>query len=404
MSKLYRGSKLRIYPTEEQKITIDRYIEVFREIYNWGINKEEELRQLQKQGKVKYGFCSFRSLRKMYRKERKENPNSIWNDMPSTSGSLALQNVETAYKKFFKKLTRYPKLKKKTTSKSYYSFNTRYDRFNIDGVSIKIEGIPTRISLGFDSKIYSSDENIKITNPTIIRNKLNEYYVSFNLLVDSEDLDIPKSKGIGIDLGCRQTFALSTGEVFNQPKEILNKLERKRIKQQRHVTRDINRRLNEATHTKTKYEDIPESKRAIKRRHKLNKTYRKIHNIKDTFYHNVTKQIVDRNPEFVCMETFKVREIQRTEPYMNDKICTVSFYDITRKLKYKCEKYNIPFIQAPTEFASTKTCSNCGHKKKMKGKHIYKCPVCGMKMDRDINAAINLKNYGLDHLYSYIEK
>ena len=222
---------------------------------------------------------------------------------------------------------------------------------------------------------------------------MGNYYISFSLEEESKDLETSKTEGIGIDLGIRRTFTLSTGEIYNQPKKI-KKLERRRDRQQSYVTRDQKRRLKESMRTKTKYEDIPESKRAFKRRLKLNKIHKKIHNIKNTFYHTITKQIVMRNPEFVCMETFSVREIQKSEPYMNNKIVQVSFYDITQKMKYKCENYNIPFIQAPMDFASTQICSSCGSKKIMRNYHTYKCPVCGMVEDRDINAAINLMNYG----------
>lgn len=385
-----RGYKFRIYPTEEQRKTIDRYIEIFREVYNWGLNKEEEYRQSQKEGKSKYGFYRYYDLRKMYKKERRENPDSIWNEMPSVSGGLALKNVETAYLKFFKKLTRYPKPKGKTTDKSYYSFNTRYERFNIHGDSIKIEGIKTRIALKFNCGIYSD----KVINPTISRDKLNRYFVSFNLKQKVEPLNIPISEGIGIDLGCRQTIVLSTGEIFNQPNENLEKLDRKRRREQKRVTRDINYRKALAAYLGVNEEDIPKSKRALRREFNLNKTYKKIHNIKNTFYHTVSKHVVDRNPAFICMETFKVREIQRERPFMNDELVKVSFYTITQMFKYKCENVSIPFYQAPRDFASTKICSNCGNKKEMYNYRKYKCPVCGMIEDRDINAAINLRNYG----------
>ena len=99
--------------------------------------------------------------------------------------------------------------------------------------------------------------------------------------------------------------------MYTQPKDKLEKLERKRKKQQRHVTRDINRRFSESIRTKAKYEDIPKSKRSIKRELRLNKIYRKIHNIKDTYYHTITKQIVMRNPEYVCMETFSKQKFAK---------------------------------------------------------------------------------------------
>ena len=67
-------------------------------------------------------------------------------------------------------------------------------------------------------------------------------------------------------------------------------------------------------------------------------------------------------------------------------------------MKYKCENKNIQFSQAPMTFPSTKTCNNCGHIQDMHGKHTYRCPICGMVEDRDVNAAINLKNFGLANL------
>ena len=94
------------------------------------------------------------------------------------------------------------------------------------------------------------------------------------------------------------------------------------------------------------------------------------------------------------METFHVIKIIKDNSFISKDICQVSFYDITRKLNDKCNKYNIPFIQAPIDFASTQICNNCGSKKKMYGNHVYKCKKCGMVEDRDINAAINLRNYG----------
>ena len=144
--------------------------------------------------------------------------------------------------------------------------------------------------------------------------------------------------------------------------------------------------------TKTKYEDIPKSKRSEKRELRYQKTCRKIHNIKDTFYNQTTSEIVKRNPEFVCMETLSVDNMKKS--VVVSKHLNTSFYDMSQKMKNKCEQNNIPFIQAPRSFPSTKTCNNCGHIQNMKGKHIYKCPICGMIEDRDINAAINLRNFG----------
>ena len=391
MSKFHRGYKYRIYPNEDQSKQIDRYITLFRNVYNWGIAKEEEIYQQYKQGLSKYGFYNYFDLNRIFTEERNKPENEWLKEIPNTTARLALRNVVNAYNKFFKGITKCPKFKSKKHSKP--SFNTRNDRFKIHNNGIKIEGMhDSYIDLGFDSGLYLN----KVTNPVISRDNLGNYYVSFNLEEESKDLSIPKTKGVGIDLGIRQTFTLSTGEIYNQPKEKLDKIDRQLKRISRHITRDRKRREAIAKRTKTKCEDIPKSKHELERESKKNKLLRKKHNIKDTFYHTVSKGIVNKNPEFVCMETFSKTAIYKSHKSIakKAKIHDVSFYDIIQKMKHKCSQYNIPFIQAPVYFASTKTCSNCGSVKNMGGKHVYKCPVCGMIEDRDINAAINLMNYG----------
>lgn len=401
MSKIIRGYKFRIYPTEEQACQIDRFIDLTRYVYNWGIAKEQEIYEQYKNGLSEYSFYSYFDLTKLFT-EFRNDPNNGWIlDIPVATCKNSLRNVVNGYKMFFDNINpNKPYFKSKKKCKK--SFNTRNDRFKVENDCIKIEGIDSRISLGFNSGLninrnIRKDKN-KAINPTIFKDNLGNYYVSFSMEEELIGLPALKDEGVGIDLGIRKTFTLSTGEIFIQPKEKLDRLENKRRKQQRHVTRDINRRLEESRRTKTKYEDIPKSKRAIKRELKLNKIYKKIHNIKNTFYHTITKRIVDRNPAYVCMETFSVKDNINSNKYTAKFLVNTSFYDITQKMKYKCENRNIPFIQAPKSYTSTQICSNCGGKKKMYSYHTYKCPICGMVEDRDINAAINLRNYGYNYL------
>ena len=389
MSKIIRGHKYQIYPTEDQARQLDTYINLYRYVYNWGLSKEKELYEKYKQGLSEKKFYSYFDLTGIFTIIRND-PEFYWlKNIPYNTAKNALKDVVDSYKKFFNRQNNFPKFKTKKKSKP--SFKTKKDSFKINKSFIKIEGVKTHISLGFDSDLCIIS---KCIGPSISKDNLGNYYVSFSLEEESKSLEIPKSEPIGIDLGVRRTFTLSTGEIYNQPKEKLDRLERRRRRIDRHVTRDINRRQAEARHTKTKYEDIPKSKRAIKRELKRLKIYRKIHNIKDTYYHTITKQIVMRNPEYVCMETFSVNKMNKENKTISKLLHSASFYDITQKIKDKCEKYNIPFIQAPRYYPSTKMCSNCGSIKDMNSKHTYKCPVCGMVEDRDINAAINLMNYG----------
>ena len=400
MSTFYKGYKFQIYPTEEQAKIIDNYFNLNRYVYNWALKIEEKIYEEYLAGNSDKRFYGFKDLCKLFTLHRKE-PDKDWlRELPVGTARGAIRNVVHAFENFFNKISGYPKLKKKNKCKK--SFNTRSERFYIRNNKLRIEGLPLRdyIDLKFDCWLYIN----KVVDATVIKDNIGNYYACFNLVEESKSLDIPKSEGIGIDLGVRQTIVLSDGTVYNQPKEKLAKLQNKRNKIQRHVTRDINRRLEESKRTKTKYADIPKSKRAIKRENRLHRYDKKIHNVKNTFYHTVTKKIVDRNPEYVCMETFSVNHIGHKYPYMFKYFAQTSFFDIAYKMQYKCKNRSIPFIQAPMTFPSTKTCSNCGSIKNMKGKHTYRCPVCGMVEDRDINAAKNLKQYGLDALYSNIGK
>lgn len=396
MSTYMHGYKYRIYPTEDQKEKIDQLINLARYAYNWGIAKEREIYEQYLQGLSEKSYYTYFELDYLFRKERDENLDMYWiKDFPTTPAKYALRNVDSGYKRFFKRQNKskpYFKSKKKCKK----SFNARHDTFSIKGNAIKMEGIKSYISLGFDCGININ----KVINPVITKDNFGDYYVSFSIEKECKSLNIPKSDGIGIDLGVKNTFTLSTGEMYTQPNEKLNKLEHRRRKLQRHVARDIKRRKDEADRTKTKYEDIPKSKRSIKRELRLAKLYKKQHNIKDTFYHTITKQIVMINPEYVCMETFSAMEIQERQLGASKYLTNTSFYDIICKMKNKCNTYNIPFIQAPANYPSTQICNNCGSRKKMHGYRTYKCPVCGMVEDRDINAAMNLRNYGYYEIHS----
>ena len=394
MSKtIIRGYKYKIYPTEEQKSQLDKFINLYRYVYNWAINLEKESYELYKQNLTDKSFYNFFDLCQKFKEFRDQSKNEWLKEIPNTTARLALRDAIQAYKSFFNKLNGFPKFKSKKKSSKF--FKTRNDRFRILGDNIKVEGINTTIDLHFNCGFNSTDidnKTIKFIQPSISKDNFGDYFVSFSIEEESKILEIEKSDVIGIDLGIRQTFALSTGEVFTQPNEKINKLEHRRRKIQRHITRDINHRLEESMHTKTKYEDIPKSKRSIKRENRLRKIYTKIHNIKETYYHTITKQIVMRNPKAVIMETFKVKQITKNKKYMAKQLVQVSFYDITQKMKYKCQMYNIPFKQADINYPSSQICSCCGSRKRIWSKKVYKCKVCGNIIDRDINAAINLKN------------
>ena len=399
------GYKLRIYPTEEQKELINKYIGAYRYIYNWGLTKEQEHYKEKKNGLSDKGFYSFYDRCKLFKMHR-DNPENAWlKEIPNTTARLALKDVVDAYQGFFDKVTGIPKLK--TKKRSPKTFKTRNDRFYIDGDRVRFEGLPryTRgpgalvdtVKLGFKTD-FARLNGIEYMGPSISIDNLGNYWVNFSIKEPIQELDKPKTEPIGVDLGIRKTMTLSTGETFNLPKEKISRLEDRIAKAKRHYSRDIKRRMEEAKRTKTKYDDIPVSKRSQKRLNKIRKLNKKITNIKSNFYHETIKNIVLRNPEAIGIETIQVRKMQSTaSKQLRHDLSVTNFYTMRRIFEHKCTKYGVTLIKADSQYPSTQLCSNCGHKRKLKnGKHVYRCPQCGLEMDRDLNAALNLRNLAIN--------
>ena len=386
----YKGYKYQIKPTEEQKKLINRFIDLYRFVYNWGIAKEDENYKLYEQGKSKYKFLNFLSLSYEFTKFRHQSENNWILELPLTTSRLALKDVVNAYTMFFNKHNKHPKFKSKKLSPKM--FKTRSERFFLTENGIRIEGLPGRkdlIPMSFNCGFKKSD---KIIQPVISIDNIGNYWVSFSVIEQCKTIEKPKTDSIGIDLGIRKTFTLSTGEVYNKPIEKLNKLDRRIKMISHHVSRDINRRKAEAERTKSKYDDIPKSKRETKREIIKRKLYKKKHDIKNNFYHEVAKDIVLRNPDHIIMETIPVQNTVRKKQYMAKSMSQADFYWIMTIVKQKAKEYGVDFIQADRNFPSSQICSHCGHIQNIGNKKVYKCKNCGLQIDRDLNAALNLRD------------
>ena len=404
MSKsVYRhGYRLKLYPTEEQKNIIDRFIELYRFVYNWGIGKEEDRYNDKKAGICKRGTYTAYDLGILYTEFRNLPGNEWLKELPKETSKAALRDVYNAYQMFFYKKCRYPKLKSKKSSPM--TFKTRYDRFYIDGDRVRFEGLPRvgsgtasivdTVKLGFDTGFRKSDGSIYI-QPSITKDNLGNYWVSFSIKEPVQKIDSLKTEPIGIDVGIRRTMVTSSNEYYNLPKDSIAKLEKKLRKAKRRLHKDNAYRQKEANRTKTKYEDIPVSNRAEKRADKVRKLYKKITNVKLNWYHNTIKEIVTRNPEAIVIETLSIRSMQRKHKHKShfmQALHTANFYTMHKIIEDKCNKYGIKLIKADKEYPSSQICSTCGYQQDIGNRRLYRCPICGTVIDRDYNAALNLRN------------
>lgn len=407
MSDTYKhGYRLRIYPTDEQKKIIESLVHLYRFAYNWGIARQEEHYQKKKNGEVQYATLSYFDLTRLFIQFRSLPENAWLQEFPLATARLALRDVVHSYKLFFSSGSGHPKFKSKKRSPKM--FKTRNDRFYIDRDRVRFEGLRCKlighgaitdtIDLHHNFDYYRTD-GTKYIQPSISIDNLGQYWVSFSIEEPIIPLDKPKSEPIGIDVGTRQTMILSTREVFNRPKDKIKRLEKKLSRAQHHQTRDINRRLEESKRTKVKYDDVPVSKRAARREDKVRKLYKKITNVKNNWYHEIIKSIVTRNPECIVIETLHSRKIELENSAYHHKtrhaIHHADFYTMHQIIQDKCTKYGVPLIKANDQYPSSQICSVCGHIQNIGRSKTYHCSYCGNTMDRDINAAINLRNLAI---------
>ena len=121
--------------------------------------------------------------------------------------------------------------------------------------------------------------------------------------------------------------------------------------------------------------------------------YNKIHNINQNFTNTVTKKIIDMNPKAIIMEDLSVTDMSKNRHFISIHTAMVPVTNLIDKMEFKCNKYGIPFFKAPKDYKSSQICSCCGNIKNIGGYHTYICKKCGLKIDRDTNAAINLANF-----------
>lgn len=182
---------------------------------------------------------------------------------------------------------------------------------------------------------------------------------------------------MGIFLGIKDLMIISEGEVFENKKFLQNTYFKLRRLQRKF--------------SKTK----KGGKNREKLRTKIAKINRKICRQKEHYYHQITNTLLREN-QTIVMETLNIKGMME-EKKLSRNISDASWGLLTQMLEYKCKWYGRDLIKINKWYPSSKTCSKCGNVKKilLLSERTYKCEVCKTKIDRDLNAAINIKNTGL---------
>jgi putative transposase len=378
--------KFRLYPNENQKILLDKHIGSSRFIYNFFLNYSKNCYENTKTSTSKFDWMKELTLLK------KTEKYSWLNEINSQVLQDSLHNLGNSFQRFYKKLSGYPKFKKKNKVKWSFSvpqyIKLEYSTNNIKFGYLfipKFKKDPIKVRI---HRILPNEYKIKTA--TIVKTKSNKYYVSLVIEYQPQEKNISFVKvipdGIGIDVGIKDTIVLSNGEKYNYP--INSKKYDKKLK---HLHKSLSRKYKS---------DQPRSKNFEKDRIKLAKTYEKINNIKENWIHQITKKLVAENQgSYFFLEDLNIRGMFKNHKLAKE-IQFQSWYKFKEVLTYKSIWNGKQVISINRYEPSTKTCSKCGYinNNLTLDDRSWTCPNCNSYHDRDINAAINIKNFGINQL------
>ena len=369
-----RSFKIRLYPTKEQEILFKKHIGAERYIYNWGLALNNKLYKTEKK---KYSTNDLGKILTRYKKE------CLWlNEISNATLKESIRNLDKAYTNFYKKRAKLPKFKSKKHCK--LSFYSRYDAlyFKNDVVNLeKIGKVKYKSSYNIDLTKIS-----KFSNPHVLFNG-RCWILTIGIEVKNKEIELT-NEVIGIDLGIKDLAICSNNMKFKN----INKT--RAIKALEKRLRRLQRKINKKYINNKKGESYIKTSNIIKLEKRIKKLYRKLKNIRQDYIHKSTTSIVKTKPCRVVMEDLNVKGMMKNK-HLSKAIQQQNLYEFIRQMKYKCEWLGIEFVQVDRYYPSSKTCSCCGNiKRDLKlSERTYICQECGLVIDRDLNASINLANY-----------
>ena len=359
-----RAYKIRLYPNKNQKTFFNKSFGCCRVIYNEMLY---ELQDAYKNGTVLNKSELFKKIKQKY----------VWMSQSDSQGLCnTFQDLNNAYSNFFNNRAKFPRFKKKKDKNSYRNgmMQKTIEKLIPNKNHIRIPKVGL---VEFREDYDLAKLNIKkIYNITIERSKTNKYYCSICCDIEPEEYE-HTGEVIGIDLGIKNLVIDSNGNKYENPK-YLNGAEKK-----------INH-LQRLYSKKTKG-----SKNQEKARLKLATAHEKLSNKRKDYLHKITTKIIKEN-DIICIENLNVKGMKKNHT-LAKSIQDASFGTLVSMLNYKAKWHNRQIIEVGRYYPSSKLCSSCGNRMQYMGLEIrnWTCPVCHSEHDRDINAAINIKNEGL---------
>lgn len=392
---IHKAYKFRIYPTSEQKITLHKHFGHCRFVYNHFLAERIAFYEANKDKKKK--GLTYNDNSASLTKLKKQKDTQWLKEANSQSLQASLKNLDSAYKKFFKEKKGFPKFKSKRNKQSF-TVPQRFVFFSCEkpvktlfGTKnqcskhswLKIPNLPKSASLLKVKQHREIPKGAKLLNATISKTPTGRYFVSIACEVEIQPKPQPqgvprgKVKAIGIDLGIKDLLILSDGRKVANPKHL-----KKVLKKLKYNQRQLSKKKKGGANRN-------------KARLKLARIHEKVTNTRKDYLHKVSNALMEEST-IIAMESLKVKNMVKNHK-LAQSISDASWGELTRQLHYKADWHRRVVVQIDQFFASSKTCSCCGHKLDELPLSVrkWKCPSCKSVHDRDQNAAINILREGL---------
>lgn len=381
---MLKAYKYRLYPSDEQIAIFNQHFGACRFVYNWAL--ENKQKYYESTGKT----LKRTDLQKMLAHELKIEHEWL-KEVTAQSLIATLFDVDSAFKHFFRRVKNgetpgYPKYKSRKNPVQSYQypqnvkvfFDEKYDIPNVGLVGCvklpKIGEVPAVLHREFEGKVKTC---------TISRTPTDKYYIS--VLVD-DGKDLPEvaepspDNTVGVDVGIKDFAILSNGEKIENPKYLKNSMKRLEV---------LQRRMSQKQKGSANWN---KAKKQVARLHE------KITNQRNDFQHKVSCDLVNNN-EAVALETLNIKGMVKNH-CLAQAVSDAAWASFVLKLEYKATWQGKQVLRIGTWEPSSKTCHVCGHKLDALTLNVreWTCPVCGTVHDRDINAAINIKNMALSDI------
>jgi putative transposase len=359
-----RAYRCRLYPTPAQVITLARTFGCARYVYNWALRLRTDA-YYERHERLGYHDASA-ALTAL-----KQHPDTTWlSEVASVPLQQALRHLDKAFRNFFEGRAKYPTFRRKRERQAATYASSAF-RWDAESRTLTLAKMDTPLHIRWSRSFIGIPSTVTISQDTTGR-----YFVSFLVEEEIETLRVVNAL-VGVDVGLKDVAVFSTGEKVANPKYL-----RRSERQLAHAQRALARKQKG-------------SKNRGKARLKVARIHARIANQRADGLHKLTTRVIREN-QVICVESLAVKNMVRN-PKLAKSISDVGWSELVRQLEYKARWYGRTLVKIDRWYPSSKRCHACGQVLDALTLDVrqWTCPACGVRHDRDINAAKNILAVGL---------